>query len=107
MSIKTNGVYMIENKKFKRIFLIVIDSLGVGYDDKAKDFGDEGADTFGHIVSQYNDIKIDVLESFGLFNLDNVEASKNRSVSNVKSYCCRLREKSNAKSTMEGHFEMM
>lgn len=98
---------MIENKKFKRIFLIVIDSLGVGYDDKAKDFGDEGADTFGHIVSQYNDIKIDVLESFGLFNLDNVEASKNRSVSNVKSYCCRLREKSNAKSTMEGHFEMM
>ena len=36
-------------KKFHRIFVIVIDSLGIGAMPDAVDFGDEGADTLGHI----------------------------------------------------------
>jgi phosphopentomutase len=36
-------------KKFKRIFMIVTDSLGIGNDPRANEFGDEGANTFMHI----------------------------------------------------------
>lgn len=98
---------MLENKKFKRVFLIILDSLGVGFDDHAKVFGDENTDTFGHIVETCPDINIPNLKQLGMFNLDQLDISKKNSVENPKAYCMRLREKSNAKSTMEGHFEMM
>ena len=38
-------------KKYKRIFVVVMDSLGIGAMPDAKKFGDENTDTFGHIVS--------------------------------------------------------
>lgn len=98
---------MIENKKFKRIFLLIIDSLGVGYDDYAKKFGDENSDTLGHITETCPNINIQNLKNLGLFNLDKTDICQKYSVDKPKSYCMRIREKSNAKSTMEGHFEMM
>lgn len=36
----------------KRTFVVVIDSLGVGYEEKSKDYGDEGANTLAHILRQ-------------------------------------------------------
>ena len=43
--------------KFKRVFLIVLDSLGVGEAIDAKKWNDEGASTLGHIL-KYNPIEI-------------------------------------------------
>ena len=96
---------MIENKKFKRIFLIVIDSLGIGYDTEAKTFNDEGANTLSHIIDSVPNINIPNLYSLGLTNL--IENEKFQYNNNPKGYHMRLHELSNAKSTMEGHFEMM
>ena len=36
--------------KFNRIFMIVTDSLGIGFDPRSKEFGDEGADTLNHVA---------------------------------------------------------
>ena len=96
---------MIENKKFKRIFLIVIDSLGIGYDTEAKNFNDEGANTLSHIIDSVDNINIPNLYSLGLTNL--IKNKKFTYNENQKAYSMRLHELSNAKSTMEGHFEMM
>ena len=96
---------MLENKKFKRIFLIIVDSFGIGYDDKAKNFGDYGANTFSHIVDNVLDLKIDTMCELGFSNL--IDNDKIKKEKNPKAYHMRLKELSNAKSTMEGHFEMM
>ena len=96
---------MIENKKFKRIFLIVIDSLGIGYDKEAKNFNDEGSNTLSHIIDSVDSINIPNLYSLGLTNL--IKNKKFIYNDNQKGYSFRLHELSNAKSTMEGHFEMM
>ena len=45
-------------KKYKRIFLIVMDSLGIGDDPKAKEYNDEGANTFLHILEANNGLNI-------------------------------------------------
>ena len=96
---------MIENKKFKRIFLIVIDSLGIGYDTEAKNFNDEGSNTLSHIIDSVDNINIPNLYSLGLTNL--IKNKKFTYNETQKAYSMRLHELSNAKSTMEGHFEMM
>ncbi len=96
---------MLENKKFKRVFLIIIDSFGVGFDDKAKDFGDENANTFSHIVDRVPNIKIETMCELGFSNL--IDNNIIKRVENAKAYHMRVKELSNAKSTMEGHFEMM
>lgn len=96
---------IIENKKYKRIFLIVIDSLGIGYDTEAKNFNDEGANTLSHIISNVDLIQIPNLFNMGLANL--ICNDKIKRCENPKAYHMRLHEKSNAKSTMEGHWEMM
>ena len=54
----------------KRAFVVVIDSLGVGYEEKSKDYGDEGANTLSHIFSATKGIyKIPNLEKMGICNL--------------------------------------
>ena len=44
--------------KYKRIFTIVVDSFGIGHAPDAKEFDDEGADTFGHILEKMPELKI-------------------------------------------------
>lgn len=96
---------MLENKFFDRVFLIIIDSLGVGYDDKAKDFNDEGTNTLSHIIDSVESLNFENLYSFGITNL--IKNEKVKYNNNTIAYHMRLKEASNAKSTMEGHFEMM
>ena len=50
-------------KKYKRIFLIVLDSLGIGNAHDAKKFDDDGSNTLFHIVEKNMDIKMPTLES--------------------------------------------
>ena len=56
-------------KKFKRIFTIVIDSLGAGALPDAGDYGDTGADTLGHISESIEEFHIPNLQKLGIANL--------------------------------------
>ncbi|XCP85643.1 phosphopentomutase [Roseburia hominis] len=90
---------------YKRIFTIVIDSLGIGAMPDAVDFGDEGADTLGHISESATELRIPNLQKLGLANLHplrQVQAAKR-----PLGYQMVLREASNGKDTMTGHWEMM
>ncbi len=86
--------------KFKRIFLIVLDSLGIGEATDAIDYGDEGANTLLHILEKTN-IILPNLKELGLLNL----VSKNNTLTNA--YYARCNEKSMGKDTLTGHLEMM
>ena len=90
----------------RRVFVIVIDSLGVGYDPTSKNYGDEGADTLKHIFEATNGkYKIPNLQKIGLCNLDDVKG--NESIANPTSYHLKLIEYSLGKDTMTGHWEIM
>ena len=90
----------------KRTFVVVIDSLGVGYEETSKNYGDEGANTLSHIFSSTGGkYKIPNLQSLGLCNLTDVEG--NSKVEYPKAYCLKLKESSNGKDTMTGHWEIM
>ena len=87
--------------KFNRIFLIVLDSLGVGEAIDAKKWDDEGASTLGHIL-QYNPIDYPNLEKMGFLNLVNY-----KDIKNTDSYYTKAHPKANGKDTLTGHLEMM
>lgn len=92
-------------KKYQRIFVIVMDSLGIGGAEDAKEYGDEGADTLGHISQSIDQFVIPNLQKLGIANLHPL-----RQVSPVKhpaGYYGQLREASKGKDTMTGHWEMM
>lgn len=90
----------------KRTFVIVVDSLGAGSDDKSYLYGDDGANTLKHIFKATNgQYKIPTLQSLGLCNLTEVEG--NPRVLNPKAYITRMHEASVGKDTMVGHWEMM
>lgn len=91
--------------KYKRIFIIVLDSLGIGAMPDSPRFGDDGVDTLGHILEKMGTIEIPNLKKLGLLNLHtagDMEAEKEP----VGRYM-RLGETSNGKDTMTGHWEMM
>ena len=90
----------------KRAFVVVIDSLGVGYEEKSKDYGDEGADTLSHIfMATEGKYKIPNLEKLGICNL--TEVMGNPAIEKPLAYCLRLKESSIGKDTMTGHWEIM
>lgn len=92
-------------KKYKRIFTIVIDSLGVGEMDDSKEYGDVNVDTLGHIAESVQDFKIPNLQRLGLANLHpikNVEP-----VEKPLGHFMKMKEASVGKDTMTGHWEMM
>lgn len=90
-----------ENKK--RVFLIVLDSFGIGEMPDAKKYGDEGSNTLAAIVKSE---KYDTpnLEKLGLFNIEGVNCKEN--VENPLGSFARLAESSNGKDTTTGHWEM-
>ena len=56
----------------KRVIWIVLDSVGMGEAPDAADFDDLGADTIGHIMEKYPDLKIPNLRSIGYGNIDGI-----------------------------------
>lgn len=91
--------------KYKRIFTIVIDSLGVGEMPDAKEYGDVNVDTLGHIAETVGNLNIPNLQKLGLGNLHEVKNVD--AVSNPLGYQMKLAETSIGKDTMTGHWEMM
>ncbi len=91
--------------KYKRIFVIVIDSLGVGEMKDAANYGDAGADTLGHIAGAVKQLNIPNLQKLGIANLHSL---KNVApVERPMGYYAKLNEASVGKDTMTGHWEMM
>lgn len=100
-------------KKYSRIFVIVMDSLGVGHAKDANkfhqvgDISDEGSNTFKHISEAFEKgLNIPTLESLGVGDIDDIKGVKS-GLNHKNSYCVRLNESSNGKDTMTGHWEMM
>lgn len=91
--------------KFKRIFTIVIDSLGVGAMEDAAAYGDEGTDTLGHISQRMESFDLPNLTSLGIANLHHLKQIK--PVENPMGYYMKMNEESTGKDTMTGHWEMM
>ena len=92
-------------KKYRRIFTIVMDSLGVGELPDAKEYGDAGTDTLGHISSSVEKFDIPNLQKLGMANLHHLKQVE--PVERPLAYYTRLREASTGKDTMTGHWEMM
>ena len=92
-------------KQYKRIFTIVLDSLGVGAMEDSPQYGDTGVDTLGHISESVEAFHIPNLQKLGLANLHPLKQVK--PVEKPMAKFCKLREMSNGKDTMTGHWEMM
>ena len=91
--------------KYKRIFVIVADSLGIGAEPDAALYGDEGSNTYVHIAEKMGGLDIPTLNSLGLADLADIRGTSK--VSHPNSYCTTLKEASVGKDTMTGHWEMM
>ena len=90
---------------YKRIFVVVLDSLGIGAMPDSPDFGDVGVDTFGHIMERMGTLEIPHLQRLGMLNLHS--GGSMGGVANPAGRYMRMAEASNAKDTMAGHWEMM
>lgn len=91
--------------RFKRIFTIVLDSMGIGAMPDSAKFNDAGADTLGHISQSVDIFDIPNLRKLGLANLK--ELKQVSPVDKPLGYYMAMNEKSNGKDTMTGHWEMM
>ena len=87
----------------KRVFLIVLDSFGIGAMPDSADYGDIGVNTLLSI-SKSEKFKINNLEKMGLFNIDGVECGEKQD--NHTAAVCRLKELSAGKDTTIGHWEI-
>lgn len=92
-------------KKFKRVFVIVMDSVGIGEMPDASKFGDHNVNTWMHVSEACGGLKIPQMNALGLGDLAPVLGTQK--VNHPHSYCAILKEASNGKDTMTGHWEMM
>lgn len=90
--------------KYKRIFAVVMDSVGFGTAPDSAKYGDEGSDTIGHISIAVDGLKMPTLQSLGAGNLHNIKGMP--PVATTKGYFLKMQEKSLGKDTMTGHWEM-
>lgn len=87
--------------KFKRIFVVILDSLGVGEAKDAINYNDQGANTLGHIKENY-DLFIPNLKKLGFLNTINMDENNN-----VEAYYTIARPNNPGKDTLNGHYEIM
>ena len=85
----------------KRVFLIVLDSLGIGAMPDASKYGDAGSNTLASVMTSKK-ASLENMRALGLFNIDGIGGG----VANPKAAYARMSEKSNGKDTIIGHWEM-
>ncbi|MFS0776169.1 phosphopentomutase [Neobacillus sp. 3P2-tot-E-2] len=90
---------------YKRIFLIVMDSVGIGESPDAEKFGDKGADTLGHIAERMNGLNMPNMGKLGLSNIREIKGIDK--AEKPLAYYTKMMESSNGKDTMTGHWEIM
>ena len=88
---------------FKRIHLVVLDSVGIGAQHDAKDFGDEGSHTLKHTLEQYP-VELPNLEKFGLGCIDALPGID--CPEDTEAFYSKMDEVSQGKDTMTGHWEI-
>ena len=92
-------------ERYRRVFLIVVDSLGVGGAQDAADYGDLGSDTLGHISDCVEQFSIPNLQRLGMANLHPLRQVE--PAQRPIGYYGRMNERSRGKDTMTGHWELM
>ena len=92
-------------KKINRVFVVVMDSLGVGAMPDSPEYGDVGVNTLGHISEAVDTFEIPNLQKLGMANITPLKQVP--AVERPLGYYGKLNEKSPAKDTMTGHWEMM
>jgi phosphopentomutase len=90
---------------YKRIFLVVMDSVGIGEAPDAEKFGDKGSDTFGHIAEKMNGLKMPNMGKLGVSHIREIKGIEK--VEKPLAYYTKMQEASNGKDTMTGHWEIM
>lgn len=90
---------------FKRIHLVVMDSVGIGEAPDAADFGDFGVDTLGHIASERGGLHMPNMAALGLSNIREIEGVP--VAEKPLAYYGKMQEASLGKDTMTGHWEIM
>lgn len=88
---------------YKRIHLVVLDSVGIGEAPDAHEFGDEGANTLGHIA-EVAGLSVPNMQKMGLGNIAPLKGID--PVESPKAYYTKLEEQSVGKDTMTGHWEI-
>jgi phosphopentomutase len=90
---------------YKRIFLVVMDSVGIGEAPDAEKFGDKGSDTLGHIAERMNGLKMPNMGKLGLSHIREIKGVEK--AEKPLAYYTKMQEASNGKDTMTGHWEIM
>ena len=90
---------------FKRIFLLILDSVGIGEAPDAADFDDVGADTLGHIAEQMGGLKMPTMGQLGLSHIRPIKGID--TVAQPSAHYTKMEEASVGKDTMTGHWELM
>ena len=88
---------------YKRIIILVMDSVGIGHAPDAANFNDEGSNTLGHIESTAGLIHCPTLRSLGLANIADIKTDE----APVMGAYGKMEEVSTGKDTTSGHWEMM
>jgi phosphopentomutase len=90
---------------YKRIFIIVMDSVGIGEAPDSDKFGDKGADTLGHIAERMNGLTMPNMGKLGLSNIREIKGIEK--ATKPLAFYTKMMEASNGKDTMTGHWEIM
>ena len=88
---------------YKRIIILVMDSVGIGHAPDAAKFNDEGSNTLGHIEATAGLIHCPTLRSLGLANIADIKTDE----TSVMGAYGKMEEVSTGKDTTSGHWEMM
>lgn len=99
------GGHSMKNTTFKRIHLLVMDSVGIGEAPDAALFADTGSDTLGHIAEKMDGLKMPNMGKLGLSNIRTIRGIDR--AEKPLAYFTKMKEASNGKDTMTGHWEIM
>ncbi|MER2049269.1 MAG: phosphopentomutase [Solibacillus sp.] len=90
---------------FKKIHVIVMDSVGIGEAPDADKFGDAGSNTLGHIAEKMNGLNMPNMEKLGLSNIRELKGINK--TEEPAAFYGMMQEASVGKDTMTGHWEIM
>lgn len=91
-------------KQFKRVFLVVLDSVGIGEAPDAEKYNDIGANTLGNIAKYKKGLHLPNLEKLGLGNIGPIEGVD--TTATPQAHYTKMQEASVGKDTMTGHWEI-
>lgn len=91
--------------QYKRVFLVVMDSVGIGEAPDAEKFGDKGADTLGHIAEKMGGLNMPNMGKLGLSNIREIKGIQK--ADKPLAFFTKMQEASSGKDTMTGHWEIM